>query len=217
LFGGLEESGRYLNDTWQLNGTEWTQIADTGPSGRAAHQMAYVIETKKIILFGGYSMSNGSEQLYGDTWEWDGSEWTQIADSGPSARDYHSMTYDSTNHVVTLFGGINSNRLGDTWIMSNNIWKKVQDIGPDPRCYSAMVQADTRTVLFGGLASTVDGTTWEWNGTNWIQRQDMGPSPRQMHSMAYDSERKRAVLFGGIDNSGILGDTWELKIQTISE
>lgn len=222
LFGGSGESGEYQSDTWQLEGTEWTQIADTGPSGRAFHSLAYDTDKKKIILFGGAAYVNDNTVRFGDTWEWDGSEWTQIADSGPSPRSSHSMTYDSANHVVVLFGGQSDNNppsfnLGDTWVMSNNIWKKVQDIGPGLKSSSAMVYADTRTVLFGGqLYSTFDGTTWEWNGTNWMQRQNMGPSPRGGHSMAYDSERKRVVLFGG-NSAQILGDTWELKIVTIPE
>lgn len=216
LFGGrntLEASATKFGDTWELEGSEWTQIADTGPSGRFAHKITYDTYKKKIILFGGFSGS-----LYGDTWELDGSEWTQIADSGPMPRYYHAMTYDPSNHVVVVFGGFNTDRLGDTWVMSNNnVWKKMQDIGPDPRYSLNMVYADTRTVLFGGMASTLDGTTWDWDGSAWTQRQNMGPSSRSGYSMAYDSERKRVVLFGGVGSSGYLGDTWELKILTIPE
>ena len=30
-----------------------------------------------------------------DTWEWDGTDWTQVADTGPSVRGLHSMVYDT--------------------------------------------------------------------------------------------------------------------------
>jgi Galactose oxidase, central domain/Kelch motif len=96
--------------------------------------------------------------------------------------------------------------------MQNTLWKKEQDMGPSPRYSSAMVFADGRIILFGGFCSNRNGETWEWNGVRWIQRQNMGAYPRDSHSMTYDSDRKRVVLFGGLGKSGILGDTWELKI-----
>jgi hypothetical protein len=32
--------------------------------------------------------------LFNDTWEWDGSDWTQAQDIGPGARSHHAMAYD---------------------------------------------------------------------------------------------------------------------------
>jgi hypothetical protein len=44
----------------------------------------------------------------------------------------------------------------------------------------------------------------------WTQKQDIGPAPRADHSMAFDSNRGRAVLFGGTDPiSRLFNDTWE--------
>jgi hypothetical protein len=36
----------------------------------------------------------------------------------------------------------------------------------------------------------------------WTQRQDLGPSPRRQAAMAFDSRRRRAVLFGGVTRAG---------------
>jgi hypothetical protein len=36
----------------------------------------------------------------------------------------------------------------------------------------------------------------------WTQRQDLGPSPRRHAAMAFDSRRRRAVLFGGVTRAG---------------
>jgi len=57
-----------------------------------------------------------------DTWEWDGNEWTQVADAGPSSRYAHSMVYDSSENEMILFGGLDITTvstvfLGDTWRM----------------------------------------------------------------------------------------------------
>lgn len=100
--------------------------------------------------------------------------------------------------------------------MKDNVWTKGQDIGPNPRGEATMVYANRRAVLFGGrCASGINADTWEWDGTFWMQRQNMRPRARRGHSMAYDSDRDRIILFGGVEISDNLGDTWELKIDTV--
>jgi hypothetical protein len=42
----------------------------------------------------------------------------------------------------------------------------------------------------------------------WTQKQDIGPSSRTSHGLAYDGERKCAVLFGGDPGGPPLDDTW---------
>jgi hypothetical protein len=68
-------------------------------------------------------------------------------------------------------------------------------------------------VLFGGrgfLAGDFLGDTWEWDGAAWKQTATTGPPPRIDACMAYDSARRRVVLFGGNDvNYGLFSDTWE--------
>jgi hypothetical protein len=81
------------------------------------------------------------------------------------------------------------------------------------------------TLLFGGAGSvtgqpaTLSGATWQWDGKRWTQRQDIGPSPRWGHAMAFDSDRSRTVLFGGVseepseaDTVAALDDTWEATV-----
>ncbi|WP_425273152.1 hypothetical protein [Paraburkholderia steynii] len=55
------------------------------------------------------------------------------------------------------------------------------------------------------------GDTWSWDGRFWTQRQNIGPQTRSGHAMAFDSNRKKMVLFGGIGpTKESLSDTWEL-------
>ena len=48
----------------------------------------------------------------------------------------------------------------------------------------------------------------------WTQKQDIGPSPRYSHSMCYDSDKEKVLLFGGwalgtvANPARNLGDTW---------
>jgi len=139
---------------------------------------------------------------------------------GPSARYAHSMAYDSARHLVVLFGG-NSNSnwpsgaLNDTWEWNGTVWRQVATTGPSPRGHTAMVYDSRRgvCVLFGGRtgasSNSNSGETWEWDGASWSERTNVGsPGARQASSMAYDSTRHVAVLFGGIQGFA-LGDTWE--------
>lgn len=74
-----------------------------------------------------------------------------------------------------------------------------------------------RVVLFGGQTGVDAGTrlaydlddTWEWNGSRWVQRfLDVHPSKRSAHSMVYDSNRYRSILFGGHSGLDYYADTW---------
>src|SRR5207249_8793717 len=72
----------------------------------------------RVVLFGGASGSN----FLADTWSWDGSEWTQVADTGPAARSGHALAYDDARKCVVLFGGRGTaNLLGElVWIRCGN-------------------------------------------------------------------------------------------------
>jgi hypothetical protein len=99
-----------------------------------------------------------------------------------------------------------------------------------------MVCAFDQITLFGG-APALDpnfaenpalqplfGKTWQLDSMHWTEWQDIGPAPRKLHAMAYDSDRRRIVLFGGLSVFGdieqpappatILGETWEHEVTT---
>jgi hypothetical protein len=74
-------------------------------------------------------------------------------------------------------------------------------------------------VLFGGSDSNGKplADTWEWDGQNktWTQiKPTTSPPARSSHALAYDSARKRTVLFGGWSGSTSLTDTWEWDGQS---
>jgi hypothetical protein len=173
--------------------------------------MVYDSQRGVTVLFGG----NDGEVDLGDTWEWDGSNWILITDSGPAPRRLHDMAYDRTRGVTVLFGGTNYQQglFGDTWEWDGTAWVQVADSGPCQRGNHAMVYDSARgvAVLFGGGPSFTQelGDTWEWDGTDWRLRLDSGSSARVYHRLAYDSARGVTVLFGGTSDGMRYGDTWE--------
>jgi hypothetical protein len=165
---------------------------------------------------------------FDDTWEWDGNEWVQQADTGPSARAHAAMSWDSARQRAVLFGGVggvtSALAFGDTWEWDGDTWTEETTFGPDACLAATLVFSGARSDLYGGIQSLAPAPppelfsrTWEWDGKHWTARQDMGPGPRAFHGAAFDTARARVVLFGGASATlnpppaadKILGDTWE--------
>ncbi len=116
LFGGFSSAG-IQGDTWEWNGVEWTRIYATGPAVRHAYGMAYDSDRGVVVLLGGRGVGGPPSyfELYDDTWEWDGTAWTELDVSGPPARWFSAMAYDNTRHVIVSTGGTPSPLSGFTW------------------------------------------------------------------------------------------------------
>ncbi len=216
LFGGSDESG-VQDDTWEWDGSAWEEkIVELPVPRRHRHAMAYDTIRKRTVVFGG---TNGG--LLDDTWEWDGTTWSEVTpETGPGPRYNHAMAYDPVRQTVVLFGGIDDMniRRNDTWEFNGTTWDDVTPSppGPESRFGHDMAYDPTRgrVVLFGGVRS--DGVRlndiWEWTGVSWdeVSLDGVLPAVRQNHALAYDSMRRRLVLFGGRGNAGItFGDAWE--------
>jgi hypothetical protein len=221
LFGGCDYNSQFYCDTWEWDGTVWTDVSPYGtpgtdfPTAREYSTMAYDSANGVIVLFGGL---DSSYNFCADTWAWDGSAWTDVSPSGtpPTARCLHAMAYDSANGVTVLFGGYDSSGYcGDTWIWDGSAWTDVSPSGTPPTaryCHAmAYDSGNGVTVLFGGYdGSGYCADTWAWDGSAWTDVSPAGtpPTARYYHTMAYDSANGVTVLFGGCDSSGYCGDTW---------
>jgi hypothetical protein len=64
-------------DTWTWDGTDWTQRSPThSPKARAWEGMAYDAAHGEVVMFGGKGDCTGCGPHYGDTWTWDGIDWS---------------------------------------------------------------------------------------------------------------------------------------------
>lgn len=174
LFGAFNQFGQSLPETWEFDGTDWTQAhpANT-PSPRQGAGMAFDSNRGKVVMFGGRDPNVG--QRMADTWEWDGTNWTQMFPSvSPYARAWHSMAYDPVRDRIELFGGdhIQPFALGDvndTWEWDGAQWTRDWTAAaPSVRAGQSMVydSAVGRMVLFGGFnagvnPNTFSDETWE--------------------------------------------------------
>jgi hypothetical protein len=172
----------------------------------------------RVVLFGGWHTAGLG--ILGDTWEWDGVDWTQQAPArSPSARRWPAMAFDAQDGVTVLFGGLDASvtNVADTWIWNGVDWtQRPTPASPTVRSEHTMVATRGRAIVFGGnggnLFSLRRGDTWEHDGGTWILTASTGPSARVRHGMVHDVARGNSVLFGGSVSGPstflALGETW---------
>jgi len=210
-------------------GTDWRQRSPTTfPWPLRDAMMAYDSNRGVVVLFGGYAgfpMYNYINQ----TWEWDGSNWTQRSPSTPPPEmSASAMVFDSKRNVCVLFGGLSfSSSIDSTWEYNGTSWTlRNPATKPSKRMNHRMAYDSERgvVVMFGGIDSGGGGSlsdTWEWDGNNW-EENTSGPVPesRHSHAMAYHEEAGKVVMYGGyhVDGaSGRLDDTWEYNGSSWSQ
>ncbi len=215
MFGGSGGTPREYNaETWEWNGTNWTQRAIGGPSPtrRDGHKMAYDAARGVTVLFGGETGSYANASYNGETWEWNGTSWTQRMINGPSPRHDCEMVYDERRQVVVLVGGALANQTisNETWELGSAGWVLrtfPPSLQPPTRFDFAMTYDADRgvTVLFGGRTSAspeVFNDLWEYNGQTWSNRgwpgQPGSPQVRYLHALAFNRQTRKVELFAGV-------------------
>lgn len=119
LFGGHRDISSFtaqFGDTWEWNGSYWVEFFGVAaPGARSEHRMVYDATRQRTILTGGRRVYGGST-TYDDTWEWNGSTWTNMLAVAPSSI-HAGLTFDSVRQRTVLFGGITitGTTLGQTW------------------------------------------------------------------------------------------------------
>lgn len=146
-----------LSDTWVWDGTTWTQKSpSTIPtSPRWDYTLAYDALDHRTLLVGGGTPSGTS---WGDTWAWDGTNWTQLSVGTPGARAGQAMAYDATDSELVLFGGgSGSTILGDTWALGSPSCSPPQTITVDDSGTAGLISATASSteVIGGELTATV--------------------------------------------------------------
>ena len=86
-------------------------------TGRTGVALAYDLTRQRTVAFGGLNGEGSSDE----TWEWNGSLWSQLLPAvRPPARSHHAMAFDVNRNRIVLFGGVPTGPaattpLGDFW------------------------------------------------------------------------------------------------------
>jgi hypothetical protein len=223
LFGGdaagplaVEDGAASLAaDTWVWRSHRWeARSPGQAPPARRRHALAFDDVRRRFVLFGG----TGAAGDLGDTWEFDGSDWLEVAAAGPSARAGHAMAYDPTRRRVLLFGGRSGGGFeGDTWEWNGAAWSRADSgVAPSARNDHALAWHGTSDsiVLFGGFGEQggrpgLLADTWVWDGARWHRRESAAAPPaRSRFTMASATNGADVVLYGGEGEANDLDDCW---------
>jgi hypothetical protein len=151
--------------------------------------MTYDASRRLVVLFGGFV---GQSTLLGDTWIWNGSNWTQAHPaSSPPAGHYLPMSYDSALGRIVLLDN------GQTWLWEGATWSRLPTTH-SPTFDAGIVPAMTYDAKSQLLALFGGSSTWVFDGRDWtLKAPATSPSYRGAVAMTYDSAAQRVLLFGG--------------------
>jgi cysteine-rich repeat protein len=161
-FGGYDTiTAQPTNEIQTWNGSTWTTLAvSPRPPARESHAMTYDERRERIVMWGGALTTDTH------TWEWDGSQWHDLAVSAPSGRNQHALVYDQRRGQIVMFGNGNA----DTWTYDGHWHQLVTPIAP-PYRFAASTVYDSRSgevVVFGGYVGAAQflGDVWRlrWQG-----------------------------------------------------
>ncbi len=199
LFSGWD-GGKYVQETWEFDGKDWIKMSPSKqPPPRDWAAMAFDVHTKRVILFGGHDWHRivNKQGPYGDTWAWDGKNWTQLSpQTVPAPRQAHKMVVDPKSGLIFMLGGKQ-----EMWMWVVKDWKQLSPKNLPPSTWSPLVGYDElrgRIVFYGGSASgKFSDETWEWDGNDWVKRLSQGGPKVAYAALYYVPGLKKVAVFGG--------------------
>lgn len=224
LVGGFPRSGSStveLNDTWEYDGTRWTNPvvndpqSTTQPPPLASLGLAYDPNLQRTVLHGGSFQGAAGLQNSTATWTWDGTRWTQVntPTTPPSRRDA-PLAFDAARGAVTLVGGGGYDPLSDVWTFDGATWHPQPAIGTGVENCGVVFTPDQQRLLV-----LENGTLWSWDQQHWSARRETPPA-RSAPAASYDVNLQGLLLFSGQDDTTayrMAEDTWVWRQRAWTE
>ena len=227
LFGGS-----HGNETWAywFGNNTWTDMGPKHPPTQLGI-MACDPYRGTHLFFGGYWGLDWGEIL-NETWTYDlvSNAWTRLEPTtSPPARKGSAMAYDGEADGFVLFGGhsnaiIEPEMYSDTWVYRGieGSWTRLTpERSPPPRQDHVLLNADGDLIMYGGRTTTDSRPPtgrldkFDTYGNTWTRLEPNLPVPRAGHSLVYDRDVGRSVLFGGFEEEGVpRNDTWTYDSNT---
>lgn len=202
---------------------------DPTPFDRHSYScVAFVPEKNRLYMWGGAN-SSITNNAFGDTWVFDFATrtWHQATGAAHPFNVFEqTATYDPNTHRFVVFGGATAS-FGDgtsAWLFDVNteLWEQASTASTPPaRMSHSMVFDPMRRVSYvfgGGPYPSAGNEMWVFDASSrvWQQSvpQNTPPPARRFGSMAYDSRHDLVMLWGGINGSTMLNDTWIFRPST---
>lgn len=176
-FGGADDTFTFcFADTWEYDpvAQSWSQISTaTTPPARAEPGLVYDIARGVVVMYGGWDLASGV--TLGDTWEYDGVDWTQVfSPTSPPPRTCFNMVFDALRERAVVHGGIDyafTSTFNDTWEYDGSTWSQLTPNNPGPGVASPGMThhiVTGETYLFGGTDenNSDNDDTWTFATVN---------------------------------------------------
>jgi hypothetical protein len=194
----------YRDTHLEFNGAIWVALPQI-PGSDPYSAVAYDSVRNKLVL----------HKSIGEPLEFNGTSWTPIHVTQLFEHSYgEAMVFDRERNLFVFFGGPSST---GTWVLTGNRFEERTKSPPMSVFQVPMTFDSSRAeVLYPTAESntTLSLDTWVFKDFHWEQRAPVNsPQRRFRFSLVFDSQRNKAVLFGGSEgsvfNSADFNDTWE--------
>ncbi|HEX8155077.1 MAG TPA: kelch repeat-containing protein, partial [Thermoanaerobaculia bacterium] len=202
-----------LDDTWIWQNNDWHELTPaSSPGRRKLAGAAFDSARDRVVLYGGHRLSDDRKRLENlrDTWEFDGTTWTRVAENGPELSK-PILEYDPIRNETIMLGFTSA---GATQMYRFNaqthVWTRIEH-STIPLCVNEATlnwNPDRQRIIFTGgfCAGMIPGApaeVLEWNGESWAAQNSLtAPSRVFGHAAAYDQIRDNLVTFAGTTSSG---------------
>jgi N-acetylneuraminic acid mutarotase len=223
VWSGQQTPDRFFNDLWAYDPevNAWRQLPSEGDLPAARYgSCGAVAPDGKFWISHGFTMDSGR---FHDTRVYDfglGRWFDRTAEGSlPVDRCLHDCFWTATAGLL-LYGGQTTGvkALGDLWSFDRAAGSWTQQATPPlaARQLYGLATLDDQAYFFGG--GDIDGSyladLWHLDvpSLHWTQLTPAGDAPaaRSAATLVADAAGSRMLLFGGKNESGELGDLWEL-------
>lgn len=197
---------------WVRSGQGWAEMPMAGPAPppRDLAAIAFDPVRGRTVVFGGYSWPQQQSWLF-DTWEWDGSTWSQAQAATIPPLTNGKLACDLLGGGMLMFGDQTQTMTSpQTWRWDGSNWSQLFPPTSPGSAPNGLVMA---TDLVRGCVVLFDGTkTWEWDGQQWLLRSVAAPFLLHPTAMAFDPVRQVIALLGIRPRSGWPQAAWWTEI-----
>jgi hypothetical protein len=175
---------------WTWSGFSWELGLETADGPASAEDIVLTYDSERGVVV--------AVTFYGETWEWNGAQWTLRKLAGVNPIRPRSMTFDRERRQTLSARPSSSSNFTDLLSLSDNLWSLLQPDGLGTRNDPRIVFDEARhvTVQYGGnFGSSGPAYLTEWDGSQWFETTYV--PQRTNHAMVYDSVRQRTVVIGG--------------------
>ncbi len=219
-----------IGDTWEWDGAAWTQSGTRGGNGLiTAGGNVFYDEVKKSVGLQLTEVDLGARSIRQSYREYgNGSTWPLVAYAPETNyRILMNARWSTANQAPFTFGGLlvdrDTLRLRNEIALEEGLMANPWIMQPTPVQMPAVhhgsyvTESDGTSTLFGGRVGTrFSDDMYAWTGGKWtpLVLPERNAVPRARAGAAMTRFGLAALLFGGENESGNLGDTWTWNYVT---